>query len=67
MMIGRGILESSLKLSEIIDDSIGKQGSQHFVNFEHVGILRWAMGLTNWLETGDITLYIPITIHLLTS
>jgi len=28
-------------------------------------ILRWAMGLSNWLVTGDITLYIPIIIHVL--
>ena len=30
-------------------------------------LLRWAMGLTNWLVTGNISLYIPMVIHLLTS
>ena len=32
-------------------------------------LLRWAMGLTNWLVAGDIdiTLYIPIIIHVPTS
>ena len=27
----------------------------------------WAMGLAKWLVTGDITPYLPIIIHLLTS
>jgi len=30
-------------------------------------VLRWAMGLTNWLVSGAITPYIPIIIYLLTS
>ena len=31
------------------------------------GILRWAIGLANWLVTGDITIYILIIIQLLSS
>ena len=32
-----------------------------------IDVLRWAMGLANWIVTGDITSYIPIITHLLTS
>jgi hypothetical protein len=39
----------------------GKGGSRKRINKSMFGILlRWAMGLTNWLVTGDITHYIPI-------